>query len=104
MSDAGRQTQGMKIVVKRFEKISDIENCHILFVSANYTSSIKSISANPSTKSSLIITDQPGMASSGSTINFIEDQGKMKFELNQSNADKRGLKVAGTLAALSILV
>ena len=104
MADTKKKTQNMDIIVKRFNSINEIENCHILYVSNNFSTSIQAVSSSSATKSSLIITDKPGLAQKGATINFIEESGKMKFELNQSSADKKGLKVAGSLSALSILV
>ena len=52
----------------------------------------------------LVVTDNPGMAKKGASINFVEVEGKIKFELNQKNAEASGLKVAGALASLAILV
>lgn len=104
MADTKKQTQNMEIVVKRFNNVSEMENCHILFVSSNFASSINAVSTSPLTKSTLVISDKPGLAKKGATINFVEEGGKIKFELNQANADKRGLKVAGSLSALSITV
>jgi hypothetical protein len=44
------------------------------------------------------------MAGKGAAINFVEVDGKIKFELNEENAESRGLKIAGSLASLAILV
>ncbi len=104
MADTKKQTQNMDMIVKQYNSISEIENCHILFISSNFASKVNEVSASPKTKSTLVVTDKPGLAKRGATINFVQESGKIKFELNQSNADKRGLKVAGSLSALSILV
>ena len=104
MADTKKKTQNMDIVVKRYNSVNEVENCHILFVSSNFSSQVGSVSSSPKTSSTLIVTDKPGLAKRGATINFIEDSGKIKFELNQSEADQRGLKVAGSLSALSVPV
>jgi hypothetical protein len=52
----------------------------------------------------LIITDTQGMASKGAVINFVEQDGKIKFELNESVAAGRNLKVSGSLTSLAILI
>ena len=104
MANIKKKTQNMDIIVKKYSNVSQIEKCHILFVSTDFASQLSSVTSSPVTKSTLIITDKPGLASKGATINFVEDNGKIKFELNQASAEKRGLKVAGSLTALSILV
>jgi len=104
MANLKKKTQNMDIVVKHFSDVSDVEKCHILFVSTDFSSKLGMVASLPVTKSTLIITDKPGLAGKGATINFVEESGKIKFELNQANAEKRGLKVAGSLTALSILV
>lgn len=104
MADTKKQTQNMNLVVKRYDKPEDVEKCHILYVSNSFLNQLPALSDAVTTKSTLIISNHPGMAQKGATINFIEESGKIKFELNQVNAEQRGLKVSGSLTALSVLV
>ncbi len=104
MAELKKKTQNMDMVVKRYDNASEVEKCHILFVSKNQLENLGNLTASSLTSSTLIITDKPGMAHQGATINFIQESGKIKFELNQTNATKHGLKVAGSLTALSIPV
>ena len=52
----------------------------------------------------LIVSGKKGYGKSGSVINFVEMEGKLKFELNQSQATKRGLQVSEKLVNLAILI
>ena len=65
---------------------------------------IDQIISQTNSKPVLIVTDKPGLAKKGAAINFVELDGKIKFELNQQNAESRGLKVAGALTSLAIVV
>lgn len=95
---------GQSIEVVKFNSVSEISNCHILYVPRDSKESISSISGKLKGNSTLLVTDQPGMALKGSAINFVIKQNRQKFELNESNAVKYDLKVSNSLGALAILV
>ena len=104
MSANKRQTQGMALKVVNYNSIAEVEKCHILVVASRFSSQISGISSNANLSNSAIVTNGEGLAKKGSTINFIEKDGKIKFELNQDDANKRGLKVSSSLLSLAILV
>jgi hypothetical protein len=101
---ASKTVNGADIVVKQFNDASEISDCHILFISERESSKLDEITSLTPNESILIVTDKPGLAKKGSIINFIEKDGKIKFELNQADAEARGLKVSGSLVSLAILV
>ena len=104
MALSKKSTNNMPMVVKHYKSSSEIENCHILFVSNDQIKNFSSVLSNSNTKTTLILTDKPGMAKNGSSINFIEKDGKIRFELNMSNAQSKGLKVSSSLANLAIVI
>lgn len=99
-----RKANGATIVVKQFKSPAEIQDCQILYVSAGESSKIAQVVSKTSGKPILIVTDKPGLAKKGAVINFIEQDGKVKFELNQQYAETRGLKVSGSLVSLAVLV
>ena len=101
---AVKQVNGMEIEVKQFNSVSDLSECHILYISAEESGKIDQVISSTGTRPVLIVTDQPGLIQKGAAINFVEVDGKIKFELSQRNAEKRGLKVAGSLTSLAIIV
>jgi hypothetical protein len=92
------------IEVKIYGSVDEIGNCNILFVTENVVDILGQIENQTADKPILIITETPGMATKGSVINFVENNGKIKFELNQSKASSLGLVVSGSLASLAILI
>jgi hypothetical protein len=52
----------------------------------------------------LIITEKSGLAQKGSSINFIMQDNKWKFELNEAATQSAGLKVSRELSKLAINV
>ncbi len=101
---ATKKINGKSIEIKQFSSAAEISDCHILYVSATESELLDQVLSKTSNKPILIVTDSPGLARKGAAINFVEVEGKIKFELNKKNAEEKGLKVAGTLASLAIIV
>lgn len=101
---SAKKASGQTIRVQEFNSVKDLNACHILYISSEESGNIDQIIKATQDQPILIVTDKPGLAQKGSVINFIEVGGKIKFELNQQNADVRGLKVSGSLATLAIVV
>ena len=78
--------------------------CHILFVPAENSSLLPDVVKKLKGKSTLIITEKPGLAKQGAAINFVVENNKQRFELNKSNIEKYNLKVSTTLTALAIQI
>ncbi|MCK5704682.1 MAG: YfiR family protein [Cyclobacteriaceae bacterium] len=95
---------GQILEVKKYSSVDEIDECNILFVSESAIDNIGQIDSQTSTKPILVVSDSPGMAAKGSVINFVELDGKMKFELNESKASGKGLIVSGSLTSLAIII
>lgn len=93
-----------KIEVKNTTSLDGIGKNHILYISPDVTTPLKDIVAKLKGKSTLLVTEKPGLAKDGSAINFVVIDNRQKFELNQANAEKYNLKVSSSLVALAIPV
>lgn len=101
---ATKNVNGLPIEVRQFNSVAEVKDCHILYLASTESGKLDQIVSQTNGKSILIVTDKPGLAEKGASINFVEVDGKIKFELSQQNAEQRGLKVAGSLSSLAILV
>jgi hypothetical protein len=102
---ASKQKVGSQaIVVKVFNDVKDIDNCHILYISPGKSSVINSAVDKLNGKSTLIISDKNGLALQGAGINYVSDGDKIKYEINKKNIDKHGLTVNSALLALGVVV
>ncbi len=101
---SAKKVNGMAIEVKKFNSTTGLDDCHIIYVSSSASNEINDIISSTEDHPVLIVTDKPGLAKKGAAINFVDQGGKIKFELNQHNAEARGLKVAGSLVSLAIIV
>jgi len=90
--------------IKIFNNISDIEDCHILFIPDEKSADLKKVNKKLQGKATLLISESDGLANEGSHINFVQIEGKWKFELNQAAAESANLKVSNELSRLAILI
>jgi hypothetical protein len=93
-----------KIVIKKFPSSAPDYNCHILFICEEESSSLKKIAIRTAGASVLLVSEEDGLASKGSCINFIVVSDHLKLEINKNNIEKRGLSVATELLSLGIVV
>ena len=93
--------KGMKIKLRKKVQENDINNCRVIFfgeVDNNYFKN----TINFSTENSILtIGDKNGFIESGGMINFIFDDNRVNFEINQKNADRAGLKISSKLLRLA---
>ncbi|MCS6823699.1 MAG: YfiR family protein [Cytophagaceae bacterium] len=92
------------IVVKKLTSSSDPNGCHILFISESQSAHIGTLAGKLTNSPVLILSESEGGAKKGAGINFIIVDDKMKFELNKSAIEKRGLKISADLVKLAIVV
>lgn len=104
MASLKKQINGKPITVKNFRVPQEVHECQILILSEKYCQRIEEVKQQLGDQSVLIISDYDGMARKGAVINFVEVNGKIRFELNQQAAQSRNLKVSGSLINLAILV
>lgn len=100
----GRKVGTQTIKVKKFASASEIGNCQIVFVSSDASAQVAAIASSSQGNNTLIITERYGLISKGAAINFIEDDGKQKFQMSRVNMQKTGLKVNNQLVNLATLV
>lgn len=92
------------ILVKKYTSVSEIENCHILYVSDKKSNLLNEITEKTKISSTLIVTEEEGLVDKGAAINFVVRGNKQKFELNKKNIEKQKLKVSSSLESLAITV
>ena len=77
---------------------------HIIFLLTDASDMLKNVASQYKGKGTLVITEKPGLAKTGSSINFVIADSKQKFEYNKKNAEKCGLKTNEELKSLAIVV
>lgn len=93
-----------KISLKYCRSLQEVSGCHLLFVAEDKSSMFPEIVSKLSNEPTLLVTEKPGLAKNGGGISFAQANGKVKFEINVSAIESRGMKVASALSSLGTIV
>lgn len=93
-----------KIDILNVGSANDEEKCHIIYILSDNSAQLNDVITKVKSKSTLIVTDKPGLTKLGAAINFVIVENKQKIELNKLNIEKYRLKVASTLVDMSVQV
>jgi hypothetical protein len=94
---ANKKVGSQSIVVKKFDDPQSISRCQILFVGDSKIARFPEVINKIQGFNSLLITEKRGMINSGSAIDFILVEDKLKFVMNTENAVKYNLTVSKSL-------
>ncbi|ELR68251.1 hypothetical protein C900_00605 [Fulvivirga imtechensis AK7] len=103
MDMAAKKAATKRIVVKSFTSLSEAASCDILFIPAQNSGNLNEVKSL-GLKNILVVTEKAGLAKKGSGINFINVDGKLRFEINRDEIERSGLKVSSQLLGLAIEV
>jgi len=102
---AGKSKVGNRpIVVKEVAASDELSNYQILIITDSESSRLKEVLAKVKGKPVLVITNSPGLAQAGACINFVEIDGKLKFEVNKRAVESQGLEISASLVNFGILI
>lgn len=98
---AGESSQRHRLVVRRPSDTGDLDSCHLLFISRSETGKLDEVlPALGGSAPVLAVSDIDGFVSRGGTIGFYLDRNRVRFEIDPSHAQRRGLKVSSQLLGL----
>jgi len=100
----GESIDSHRLTVTRAEKIEDLQDCQVIFVSRSEESHVSEILSQLNSKPILTVSETQGFARAGGTINFYLTGGKVRFEINPQSAQHCGLKISSQLLSLGKIV
>lgn len=92
------------VEVRYFDCTDDIDECDLIYISEDCSIELSKITRKTRRECILIVSAKDGHGKPGAVINFVDSDGKLKFELDQKQARERGLKVTDDLKSLAILI
>ena len=98
---SSKKVGNQAIEIKNVSSLDDNSKFNIIFILSDNSGQLTEVITKTKGKSTLIVTEKPGLAEKGSAINFIVEDNKQKIELNKANIEKYKLKVASTLVSMS---
>ena len=100
--------EGKRIVFKnieivKFTELASLTNTNVLFIPQKMTTELDKIMKNVNSTELLVISEKKGEGQDGASINFIEVEGKMRFEVYSGVFSKTDLKMSEQLKKYAIM-
>lgn len=99
-----KTVSGHRIEIAHPEGVPQARACQILFISFPDKQQIRDILLGLKGSSVLTVGDAPGFAKMGGVINFVLDENRVRFEINQKAAQSAHLKLSARLLTVAKLV
>ncbi|UPT66348.1 MAG: YfiR family protein [Sphingobacteriales bacterium JAD_PAG50586_3] len=100
----GKKVGNQNIVIKYMHSDADFAGVHLVFVSSKSSSQLGAISAKVALAKALLVSEKEGFARKGADISFFIKDEKLKFEINKSIIENKGLKIATDLLKLAVVI
>lgn len=97
----GKTVDGHSFVVRRFRQITDIGECHVLYISDSEKERLGRILARVGDSPTLTVSDMGNFARSGGAIGFVVEDERVRFDINTDAAQHAGLKISSRLLSLA---
>lgn len=97
----GEVKAGHPIIVKRFKSLDEVDFAHILFITRETDIDDVRLASLIKDQSILTISDREGFARKGGTVEFYVEDDKIKFEINQKEGERSGLRFSSKLLRLA---
>lgn len=93
----GEQVNGRPLAVRRYRKVEDVSNCHILFVSRSEVERAGQIFASLKGREILTVGDAETPAMRGAMIRFAMEKNKVRLKINVEAAKAAQLTISSKL-------
>jgi hypothetical protein len=97
----GKAVNGRPIMVRRLTQPGDATYCDLVFVSASERKRLPQILGAVAHRPVLTVSDLSGFTAGGGTIQFYEEEGRIRFEVNLEAAQRAGLRIQAQLLRLA---
>jgi hypothetical protein len=101
---SGENIDGRKITVKRLSVLQEAAPCSVLFVSSSEERRLAAILPVAQRLSILTVSDMQNFAQRGGVIGLLNEQGKIRFEVNRAAAERAHLVLSSELLKVAIKV
>ncbi len=97
---AGERIKNRPLEIRRFNKASEVTDCHVLFVSSSHSQEAAGLKG----KGVLTVGDAPDFIEHGGMIRFFTEKNKLRFAINLEAAKADKLAISAKLLQLAEIV
>ena len=102
---AATKTVGtQKMVIKKVSSASQAAGCHLIFLSKGSSGELDAAKSTAISSNALLVTEKAGLGKKGAGMNFIDNGGRIGFEVNQGQLKACGIKINSKLAEMGTKV
>ncbi len=95
---------GTRVEVRHVSDLAPREGCHIAFISNSERSRLARHLAQAVTGHVVTVSELSGFAEAGGVIQFVLEDGKVRFWINRGAAEREGVRLSSRLLALARIV
>ncbi|MDB6126669.1 MAG: YfiR family protein [Verrucomicrobia bacterium] len=100
----GEKLGNRSIIIRRYQDVGSIGECHVLFISRSESSRLDGIVAVLKRRSILTISDAETFTRRGGMVRFAMDSGKIRLRINLEAAKACGLTISSKIVRPSTIV
>lgn len=100
----GEKINNRPLVIERYQRIEEVDTCHVLFISESEKSQIDQIVSDLNGRSILTVSDIEEAAKSGVMIRFATEKKKVRLKINVEAAKSANLSISSKLLRLADIV
>jgi len=96
----GKTVRGREVIVKRWPSVKDVDDCDILFIGAETSTSSLMLSVLKG-RPILTVSDTPTFLDRGGMINLVTEGTRLRFDVNSHAAHDSGLAIGSHLLSIA---
>ena len=97
----GKTVRGRRLIIKRFDSLLDLDQCHILFITSSAPQQQQKALESLQGSNVLTVGEMQRFAQMGGIINFVIRKNKLRFEINLDAGKRAGLVISSQLLKLA---
>lgn len=99
-----KEILGRRVVVRKISSVDEIGKSFVLFITGSESERLENILSYTEGKNILTIGDTSGFGRRGVCINFYEDKGSVRFEINQAAVRKTSIELHAHIYVIGRLI
>jgi hypothetical protein len=100
----GEKVNGRDLVVQHYQRVEDVKNCEILFISQSESRHFKDDLAALRGRNILTVGDADGFSKNGGIVRFVTEQNKIHFRIDLEAAKSANLTISSQLLRLAEII
>jgi len=98
---ANKSVNGQPYKVTQVESVNDLGDSQIIFIPDGKSSNLDDVMKATTGKAVMVVTEREGLVRKGAGLSFLVIDNKLRFDINNSELEKRNVKVSGNLVSIA---